>query len=103
VSRHLTSTDFYTCAAPGYIEEHGAPCHPSDLADHPYIAFRTAQSNDEVTFQDSGDAAIAVHPKPVFITQQHRDGYPVPTCDAGVRSRSSSVLMRYCGDWTATL
>lgn len=68
VSRHLTSTDFYTCAAPAYIKEHGAPSHPSDLALHPYIAFRTGHSTEEVTFQDSDGAQIAIHPKPALIT-----------------------------------
>lgn len=68
VSRHLTSTDFYTCAAPGYIEEHGAPAHPADMVHHPYIAFRTGHSNEEVIFLDSHGAEIAVHPKPALIT-----------------------------------
>jgi len=68
VSRHLTSTDFYTCAAPAYIEKHGAPSHPADLAQHPYIAFRTEHSSEEVTFQDADGTEIAVHPKAALIT-----------------------------------
>jgi len=68
VSRHLTSTDFYACAAPSYIEEHGEPSHPTDMVHHPYIAFRTEHSNEEVTFQDSAGNEIAVHPKAALIT-----------------------------------
>ena len=41
VSRHLATTDYYICAAPNYIAEHGSPVHPSELANHPYLAFRT--------------------------------------------------------------
>jgi DNA-binding transcriptional LysR family regulator len=67
VSRHLTSTDFYTCAAPSYIAEHGAPAHPADMVHHPYIAFRTEHSNEDVTFQDSHGAEMVVHPKPALI------------------------------------
>jgi DNA-binding transcriptional LysR family regulator len=38
-----------------------------DLAHHPYIAFRTEHCNDDVTFQDSEGAEIAVHPNPDLI------------------------------------
>lgn len=50
VSRHLTTTDYYTCAAPEYVSTNGAPEHPSDLEKHPYLAFRTEHATDEIAF-----------------------------------------------------
>lgn len=50
VSRHLTTTDYYTCAAPEYVSTNGAPEHPSDLEKHPYLAFRTEHATDEIVF-----------------------------------------------------
>jgi DNA-binding transcriptional LysR family regulator len=67
VSRHLTNTDFYVCAAPSYIAEHGAPRHPLELAEHAYLAFRTEHSSEEVTFHGADGAPIVVHPKPGFM------------------------------------
>jgi hypothetical protein len=40
-----------------------------DLARHPHIAFRTENSSDDVTFQDSEGTEIAVHPKPALIAK----------------------------------
>jgi DNA-binding transcriptional LysR family regulator len=67
VSRHLATTDFHICAAPGYLAEHGTPMHPSELADHPYLAFRTEHSSEEVTFHAADGTSIAVQPKTSFV------------------------------------
>jgi len=68
VSRHLTATDMYACAAPDYLAKHGSPAHPSELARHPYLAFRTEQGSDELAFHAADGAPITVHPKPCFVT-----------------------------------
>jgi len=67
VSRHLTTTDFYICAAPSYIAEHGAPAHPSELVNHSYLAFRTEHNHEEVVFHAADGTPVAVHPKPGFV------------------------------------
>jgi DNA-binding transcriptional LysR family regulator len=66
VSRHLTSTDYYTCASPEYLARHGAPTHPSDLERHPYLAFRTEHSTDEMVFNTPDNTQITVSPRPSF-------------------------------------
>jgi DNA-binding transcriptional LysR family regulator len=63
VSRHLTSTDYYMCASPDYIERHGAPAHPSELAAHSYLAFRTEHAGDEMAFSGPDGAEVTVAPK----------------------------------------
>jgi DNA-binding transcriptional LysR family regulator len=40
VARKLTDTRVVTCASRGYLEEHGRPRHPRDLARHDAIQFR---------------------------------------------------------------
>jgi DNA-binding transcriptional LysR family regulator len=40
VARKLTDTRVVTCASRGYLEEHGRPQHPRDLARHDAIQFR---------------------------------------------------------------
>jgi DNA-binding transcriptional LysR family regulator len=66
VSRHLTSTDYYACAAPGYVKRHGTPLHPSDLEKHLYLAFRSDQSANDIVFNASDGRQIKARPKPVL-------------------------------------
>jgi DNA-binding transcriptional LysR family regulator len=68
VSRHLTSTDYYTCASPDYIEKSGAPTHPSELKNHPYLAFRTAHATDEIVFNAPDGAEVTAFPRPTLYT-----------------------------------
>jgi DNA-binding transcriptional LysR family regulator len=68
VSRHLTSTDYYTCASPGYIARNGAPNHPIELRNHPYLAFRTAQATDEIVFNAPDGTEVSATPKPTLYT-----------------------------------
>jgi DNA-binding transcriptional LysR family regulator len=66
VSRHLTSTDYYTCASPEYITRNGAPTHPSELEKHPYLAFRTEHVADGIVFNAPDSTQITVSPTPTF-------------------------------------
>lgn len=66
ISRHLTSTDYYTCASPEYIARYGAPGHPSELGKHLYLAFRTEHASEEIVFNAPDNTQITVTPKPSF-------------------------------------
>ena len=68
VSRHLASTDYYTCASPDYIARSGAPAHPSELQNHPYLSFRTAQARDEIVFNAPDGTEVTATPKPTLYT-----------------------------------
>lgn len=68
VSRHLASTDYYMCAAPEYVARNGAPAHPADLENHPYLAFRTEHTTDQIVFNAPDGATIAATPKAAFCT-----------------------------------
>lgn len=68
VSRHLTSTDYYICASPVYIARNGAPTHPTELSNHPYLAFRTAQATDEIVFNAPDGSEVSATTKPTLYT-----------------------------------
>lgn len=51
VSRKLASTRIVLCASPRYLQEHGTPRHPRDLADHAVISYSYWSSGNEWTFQ----------------------------------------------------
>lgn len=39
VARRLAAFEMLLCAAPGYLQRHGAPLQPADLASHQWLAF----------------------------------------------------------------
>jgi DNA-binding transcriptional LysR family regulator len=68
VSKHLASTDYFICASPDYIARSGAPAHPSELQNHPYLSFRTAQAKDEIVFNAPDGTEVVATPKPTLYT-----------------------------------
>ena len=54
ISRRLASTRMVLCASPGYLREHGAPSHPSELADHAVMAYSLLSTGDQWEFDGPG-------------------------------------------------
>jgi len=50
VHRKLTSTALPVCASPAYLEAHGTPRHPHDLAQHQVISYSYNHGKDEWQF-----------------------------------------------------
>jgi DNA-binding transcriptional LysR family regulator len=50
VSRKLASTRVVLCASPRYLQTHGTPQHPRDLANHALISYTYWSGGDEWTF-----------------------------------------------------
>lgn len=50
VSRKLATTRVVLCASPRYLDAHGTPQHPRDLADHALISYTYWSGGDEWTF-----------------------------------------------------
>lgn len=50
VSKRLASTRMVLCASPQYLELHGTPVHPSELADHVVISYSYWSTKDEWYF-----------------------------------------------------
>ncbi len=52
ISRRLASCPIYICASPEYIEKHGTPQHPQELAEHNVLAYTRNQSPHEWRYKD---------------------------------------------------
>lgn len=64
VSRRLSATRMVLCASPRYLESHGTPRHPGDLADHVVLAYSLLAAGDTWEFQGpDGPVAVKVRPR----------------------------------------
>jgi DNA-binding transcriptional LysR family regulator len=59
ISRKLVSTRTVLCASPTYLERHGTPHHPRDLAQHRVLAYAGWANRDEWHF-DGPEGKVAV-------------------------------------------
>ena len=63
VSRTLASTRMVACASPRYLQEHGVPTHPRELAQHRIVAYSYWATRDEWTFTGpDGDVSVRTRP-----------------------------------------
>lgn len=63
VSRKLASTRIVACASPHYLQAHGHPAHPRELAQHRVVAYSYFSSRDEWTFEGP-DGQVSVRTRP---------------------------------------
>lgn len=63
VSRPLATTRLVLCASPAYLQRHGVPQHPADLARHAVAAYSLYSMGDHWTF-DGPDGPVAVKVSP---------------------------------------
>lgn len=64
VGKHLASTRMVLCASPGYLEAHGTPVHPSELALHKVLAYSYWAEGDHWRFSGpEGEARVKVTPR----------------------------------------
>jgi DNA-binding transcriptional LysR family regulator len=54
VSRQLTATRLILCASPEYLQRHGTPTHPSDIAGHSVISYTLLSTGDLWAFDGLG-------------------------------------------------
>ncbi len=57
ISRRIASVPIVACAAPAYLERHGAPSHPAELAGHACLIYTDNDPPDAWTFQH-GDERV---------------------------------------------
>jgi DNA-binding transcriptional LysR family regulator len=64
VARKLASTRMVLCASPTYLQRHGSPAHPRDLAHHAVISYSYWSTRDEWHFTGpDGPASVRVAPR----------------------------------------
>lgn len=78
-ARKLLESHRITVATPGYIERHGEPGTPADLARHNCITFTFGRTPGEWPFRDPGGSAVFLGPAP-----------------GNVRAASGSIARQLC-------
>jgi len=64
VSRLLTSTRMILCASPEYLQRHGIPAHPSEIAQHSVIAYTLLSMGEQWEFEGpQGPVSVKVLPR----------------------------------------
>jgi DNA-binding transcriptional LysR family regulator len=54
IARKLTMVGFAVCASPAYLEAHGVPNHPSELAIHEVLVYSNISASAQWSFDDHG-------------------------------------------------
>lgn len=85
VSKRLATTRMVLCASPQYLERHGVPGHPSELARHSVIGYTYWSSGDEWYF-DGPDGRVGVKTNPCIQTNSG------DTCRAAALAHQGVIL-----------
>lgn len=56
VARRIAPVRLIACASPAYLEAHGVPASPADLAEHNCLGYSYASDRGQWTFQRDGEA-----------------------------------------------
>jgi DNA-binding transcriptional LysR family regulator len=65
IARQLAVLDVVLCASPAYIQKHGVPEHPSELASHHCLNYTYARRGNEWAFQ-RGDEQVQIKVSGLF-------------------------------------
>lgn len=85
VSRRLSSTRMVLCASPQYLQAHGTPRHPSELAAHQVVGYSLLAAGDNWRFEGP-DGPVTVKVLPRFRSNSG------DTCCAVARSHQGIIL-----------
>jgi DNA-binding transcriptional LysR family regulator len=85
VSKRLATTRVVLCASPQYLQQHGTPVHPSELAAHAVISYTYWSGKDEWRFEGP-NGPVSVKTQPVMLTNSG------DTCRAAALAHQGIVL-----------
>ena len=85
VSKRLATTRVVLCASPDYLQQHGTPVHPSELAAHAVISYTYWSGKDEWRFEGP-NGPVSVKTQPVILTNSG------DTCRAAALAHQGIVL-----------
>ncbi|MEY2893230.1 MAG: hypothetical protein RJA98_3138 [Pseudomonadota bacterium] len=87
ISRQLTTSRMLLCASPGYLQQHGMPQHPSELAQHAVLAYSLLTTGDTWSFDGpAGGQAVSVKVSPRFRSNSG------DTCRTGALQHQGIIL-----------
>lgn len=85
IARQLSATRMVLCASPAYLERHGTPAHPADLAGHAVWSYSYFALGDEWRFAGP-DGEVRVRLRPVLHSNNG------DTCRSGALQHRCIVL-----------
>jgi len=83
VGKRLASTRMVLCASPGYLERHGTPMQPADLAEHRIIAYAYWSTRDAWHF-DGPSGPVSVKTQPCMSTNSGDTCRAMALADQGI-------------------
>ena len=85
ISKRLASTRMVLCASPQYLQQHGVPQHPGELAQHAVIAYSYWSARDEWPFEGP-QGPVSVKTRPCISTNNG------DTCRAAALAHQGVIL-----------
>ena len=85
VSRRLASTRLVLCASPQYLQRHGVPAHPSELARHAVIAYSLLAMGDHWAFEGPQEPGESGRPITVTVRPRMRTNSGDTCCAAALQ------------------
>ena len=64
IARRIAPIDMVLCASPEYLQRHGTPKRPADLADHEVLSYKYLWSGDEWAFTEEHGRKLTVRVRP---------------------------------------
>ncbi|MGE5489758.1 MAG: LysR family transcriptional regulator [Actinomycetota bacterium] len=91
VSRKLATTRMVLCASPGYLDAHGVPRRPHELADHAVLAYSYWSTGDEWAFEGP-EGAVGVRTRPCLTTNSGETCRAAALDDQGIILQPSFLV-----------
>lgn len=85
VGRRIATSRLHLCASPAYLERHGTPQHPAELAQHSVLAYTLLSTGDHWTFTGP-EGEVSVHVTPRFRSNSGE------TCRSGALAHQGIIL-----------
>jgi len=91
ICRRLSSTRMMLCASPGYLQAHGTPAAPQDLAQHTVMAYSLWNSQDEWRCQGP-DGPVRVRVQPRIVSNNGETCRMIALQDGGILLQPSFIM-----------
>lgn len=108
VQRRLAVHDFHVVAAPSYLERHGTPERPEDLADHRAIISNPAEATWRLRGEDGAISDVPVYPvlaadEPFVLLKAAASGIGITVLPTSVYlpAVEKGMLQRILPEWNA--
>jgi len=109
LARRIDQARRMLVAAPGYLAEHGTPCHPAELPSHRIISFTNFETREAWTFARGGERHMVFPADPTMRVDAAEGLRAAALAGMGIAMvtnrmvgpmLASGALVEVCADWT---